>query len=416
MMSESSERVSKSLSNRSNWAKNLSVLSVGALALSVNFGVALVSVSTLFVVLTFVFVLFCGQPQEGNNRNSIISSLTIKVILLSLVWFGVTSLWSIADLRQVGAEFIRYARLLIIPLVFYLIRTPQHGHRIIQTWVVGHSLVIFTSYLLWLGIYVPWATSAWAIDFYTPFASSLEQPIMSSLIVAVVWFFRNDLSKTLGKGPVFVVVAFTLANVFFLMIGRSGMLSMILVLTMICGWTVRPRQRFLIVLLPFLLFGILYLSSTRFEERVRAIPHEVSEYQQGKIETSQALRLEFWRRSLQAIEARPLLGYGIGSWPNAYKLALNGDPGVKADSPHQQFLLWWVEGGLLGLILLLSVYAAIYFDALRLETKAKQALITILGVLFFTSLMNCPLQGAGMSEFFSVIIATLMSFTARYKS
>jgi O-antigen ligase len=192
------------------------------------------------------------------------------------------------------------------------------------------------------------------------------------------------------------------------MIGRTGILSTIIVLTMIVGWTIRPKFRYLIVLLPFFIFGVLFMVSSRFEQRISEIPSQISEYQKGNLDTSQAQRLDFWRRSVQAVNDRPWLGSGVGSWPYAYKKALNGEVGLRADNPHQQFFLWWVEGGAVGLMLLLGFFGSIIFDSLKLECRAKKSLLTVLTVLIFTCLMNCPLQDAGISEFFAVLITSLM--------
>jgi O-antigen ligase len=163
-------------------------------------------------------------------------------------------------------------------------------------------------------------------------------------------------------------------------------------------------------------FVALYFLSPKFHNRIELIPYEILEYKEGKIETSQAIRLEFWHRSIQAIEKRPFFGFGVGSWPDSYKIALNGEVGIKAESPHQQFLLWWVEEGTIGFLFLLSIFFSILKDAMNLQPIAKNALIAVWAVLFFTSLMNCPLQGAGISEFFCVIIGVLLTFKSKTNS
>jgi O-antigen ligase len=82
--------------------------------------------------------------------------------------------------------------------------------------------------------------------------------------------------------------------------------------------------------------------------------------------------------------------------------------GLKADSPHQQYFLWWVEGGTIALLCLLGIFGAIYKDALTLEEPARHALITVLAVLCVISLMNSPLEGAGIAEYFCFVIAALL--------
>jgi len=379
-------------------------------AFSVSLGVAVVSISTLFLLICLLCSVIYRGKIFSDTAVTIRTNFTVSFIFIALIWFLISFFWTISDYKLGLEELVRYCRLLIIPIVYFLIRTPSHGLKVIHVWILGQVFVIFNSYWLWFGFPAPWATSYYAYA-YAPFTTTLEQPIMSTLMVAVLWFYRSDFKSLWGNFAVYLVLLVTVLNVFFLMVGRSGMLSMILFISLSAWWSIKPKFRWAVLILPFMIFGLLYLSSPKFSEKIQRIPYEISEYQNGRVETSQAFRLDFWHRSVQAIEKRPILGFGIGSWRLAYKLVLNGEVGVKADSPHQQFLLWWVEGGVIGFVLLLCIYVSIYLDSLCLENKARYSLITVLGILFFTSLMNCPLQGAGMSEFFCVIIGGLMAFS-----
>jgi O-antigen ligase len=304
---------------------------------------------------------------------------------------------------------------LAIPFVTYLVISERVALKVIEIWIFAQIIVIFSSYGLWLGLSIPWAISVDANQFYTPFTTTLEQPIMNSVMLSVLWFYRVHFIRRFGVAVVSLGFLLTLINISFLMVGRSGIFSMIIVLTMFFWFSANQKIRKYILLIPIIIFLTLYAFSPKFHSRVDLIPLEITEFQKGNIETSQAIRLEFWHRSIQAIEKKPILGYGVGSWPDAYKIALNGEQGIKADSPHQQFLLWWVEEGTVGLILLLTIFFSIYKDSLNLQARSKHALLTILIVLFFVSFMNCPLQGAGISEFFSLIIGLLITFKAESK-
>ncbi len=415
------------IADKTGFLELISVISVGCLAFSVSLGVALVSLSCLLVVLASFFNFGVDSLNKSvselvpNQLTRLNKLFTVWAIFLGLVWIVLSITWSIASWHQIGLELIRSVRLLVIPLVFYIIRTPQQALKILNYWVCGQIFVLICSYGLWLGFPEPWATSSDAITYFTPFSNTLDQPIMSSVAFALIWFFRDHLSSTWYKAIGFknilhaqiliaVVLVLLFLNVCFLMIGRSGMLSMIIVITLVGWWCLPSKFKKYVFFLPFLIFGALYMSSQNFHDRIQKIPYEISEYQNSKIETSQAIRLEFWHRSIQAIEDKPILGYGVGGWPSAYILALKGEQGIQADSPHQQFLLWWVEGGTIGFIFLLAIYLSIIRDSLSLENPAKFALISLMAVLTFTSLMNCPLQGAGISEFFCVAIGTLLVF------
>ena len=407
--------------------ETLSVISVGCLAFSVSLGVALTSLSCLLLVLiTFVkFVFNCINKLSSESLDSQPTKsselFTIWAILLGLVWIVLSTIWSIASWNQIGKELIRSARLLVSPFVFYVISTRPQALIVLTCWVYGQMFVLISSYGLWLGLPEPWATSGYAVTYFTPYSNTLDQPIMSSVAVALIWFFRDHFCFVWGKAlgikerfhaqlvVIFLLLLFSV-NVCFLMIGRSGMLSMIIVMTSIGLQSLPTKSKKYALFFPFLIFGALYFSSERFHDRIQKIPYEISEFRNNKIETSQAIRLEFWYRSIQAIEAKPILGYGVGSWPSAYILALRGERGFQADSPHQQFLLWWVEEGVVGFLFLIAIYLSILRDSCNLENPAKFALVSLMAVLTFTSLMNCPLQGAGISEFFCVAIGALLVF------
>jgi O-antigen ligase len=395
---------------KSDWAEKFATVSVGCLAFSVSLGVALVSISCLLIVLASLIIFIKKQRNIDEFKSYQASHATVLAIKVGLSWVLISVAWSISSWPQIGTELIRSSRLLVIPLVTYLIFTSKLSLRMINVWILGQVFVLFSSYALWLKVPVPWAVSRDAIPYFTPFTTTLDQPIMNSVMIAVLWFFKDHFKSTYGRGIVYSVLLLTFVNISFLMIGRSGMLSMILVITLISWLSSVQKFKKYVILVPFLIFVTLWFTSPKFQSRIQAIPYEISEFQKGNIETSQAIRLDFWYRSIQAVYQKPILGFGVGSWPKAYKLALNGDVGIQADSPHQQFLLWWVEEGSIGFILLLCIYISIFWDALKLKIEARNALICTGCVLFFTSLMNAPLQGAGISEFFCVIIGLLLVF------
>lgn len=380
---------------------------VACLAFSINFGVALVSLSCFFILLAFIYI-WLGEKFSTPKIELRQTTATAWAIFISLGWIYISLTWTISTSDKIGIGLMRYSRLLVIPFVYYLLRSPEQGFRMITIWVYGQLFVLLSSYMLWLGLPVPWALEPDATTNYTPYNSTLETPIMSALMFSVLWFLKDYFKKKWNPWVLYLIMGLTLFNIFFIMIGRSGFLSMILVLTFIAWWLINKKYRWFILFLPFFLGFSLFLASPKFHDRVTSIYSDAAEFQQGKLGSSQAIRLEFWKRSAQAIMEKPVIGYGVGSWPLAYQLALKGEAGLKADSPHQQYFLWWVEGGTVGLLCLLGIFAAIYKDSLALEESAGRALITVLAVLCAVSLMNCPLEGAGMSEYFCFVIAALL--------
>jgi len=394
------------------WANQVALFSVCALAVSVNFGVALVSLSTLFILLAVITVYSLKSNFTKEAVVEIRPKNTVIAVSIALIWLIASLIWTESTSQVALIQIMRYCRILTIPIVFLLIKTPDQAIKILKIWVIGQVFVIVCSYFLWLGVPLPWASNLDADMDLTPFTSTLEQPIMNTIMFTFVWNFRGRFYQDWGKGIVRVILALTLFEVFFIMTGRTGILCMVTVLTVILWDLVNKKYRILMVIFPFLFFALLYQISSKIEQRSQEVVADVIKYKNGDHNTSQGNRIEFSKRSIQAIIERPLLGYGAGSWPIAYKLALKGEPGKEgADNPHQQFLLWFTEGGVIAFMLLLNFYHSILRDSSMLTISAKKTLHSLVIILLITSMMNCPLHGAGMSEFFCLIIALMMSFT-----
>ena len=78
-------------------------------------------------------------------------------------------------------------------------------------------------------------------------------------------------------------------------------------------------------------------------------------------------------------------------------------------NPHNQFLLWWVEFGGVGLLFLLAFFISIYRDSQLLNLKESRSLICITSLAIVMSLFNCPFYGVGMGEFFMILFGALLA-------
>ena len=393
-------------------------LSLCLLAISVNFGVALVSVATLLVLISLGLTFLLNQGIDSTNAKlstQVVFGLPFLnelfwLICLSISWFLLSFAWTFADKWAFLKQMVNFSRILLIPVVFFVIGINRFHFVILRALVIGHLFVILTSYLIWLGVPVFWYSYSDALRTFTPYTSSLEQPIISAVVFAIVWFCRREFDAFWGAYTTVICELVIAVNICFLMIGRSGIFAFVLLLSFILWLKLKKSLRYVALLFPVLISLVLYMSSPRVESRFDSMVSQVVDYQKGNIDTSQAIRLDFWRRSVQALEIRPVLGYGAGGWSTGYKEALNGDVGVPgADNPHQQFLLWGVEGGGVALVLLISIYYSVFKISLTRINEYSNLLRSVVLILFFVSFMNCPLHGAVLSEFFCLVVATLLS-------
>lgn len=385
-----------------------SLFAVYCLALSVNFGVALVSISKLLIVFALVAKIL-SLLYINNLKIKSPHFLTFTAIGLALCWMSISMIWSASNLNDSLNSLMRHGRLWVLPATYFLLETKQESLKALTFLVIGQLFVVISSWLLWMGIPIPWATTNDPSNLGIVFSSTLEQPIMSTLMLAIVWHFRDTIKVPWRLPIVLIIATLTIANVFFIMTGRTGYLVMLLAISLSIFLQLPRRLKPIIFVLPIILGVGLAFVSDRFQTRMLEIKRDIVDYQKGSTETSQAQRLDYWLKSVDAISKKPIQGYGVGSWRLTYQefggLQVNNPP----SNPHQQFLLWGVEGGIIGLMLLIYILASIYSDSFKLSINAAQALQTVLAITILMGLMNCPFYGAGMGEFILFIMGALMA-------
>ncbi len=387
-----------------------SLVAVCLLAVCVSLGAALVSLSKMLVLIAVLGRLVLDW-RGGTLRWPRQQPWTIWAVCLALLWMLTTFLWTEAPLTDALTALLRHARLGWLLAVFYLLRSPALALTALKWLVLGQLFVVISSWLLWLGVSLPWGNK-YEHSLGILFTSTLEQPVMSSLMLMLLWFFRGLCPSGWRRALLWSVMAMTLGNVLFIMSGRTGFLVILLLISMAVFWEIPKRFRWGVVMLPLVLGVVLMNLSPRFKTKMSQITSDVGQYQQGNFNSSQGQRLDYWHRSLLAIAEKPLLGHGVGSWRANY-LRLGGLQPDAPTNPHQQFLLWFVEAGSVGLLLLLVIFIALYRDALQLQTRpAAHALIGTTAIAALMGLMNCPFFGVGMGEFFFVMMGALLALNA----
>ena len=395
------------LSNIQYRLPSFAVFSVSFLAFSVSLGVAMVSIAKLLVLIAVL-----GQFIQDLRNRSFPSLKSWPQLtwwmLAAMAWMSMSGMWTEASTSEALAGWGRHSRILWFLAVFYLLRTPTLALLTLKWFVAGMVIMMLSSWALVIGLPVPWATAQDLPSMGIVHGSTLEQPVLLTLLAVVLWFMRDHWPQGFWRCVPIAVLLLTVLNVFFVMTGRSGFLVMLLFITMAVWWQLPRKWRWLVVGLPFALGALMMLVSPRFQAKTTQVLSDVSVYRQGGIDASQAQRLDYWHRSLLAMKESPLLGHGVGSWRMNYH-RLGGMQVAAPSNPHQQYLLWGVESGAVGLFLFLGILVFQLKGAYALPLNAKQTLLTITAMAAVMGLMNCPYFGAGMGECLFYLAASLLA-------
>ena len=394
----------------------LRLYSLCFLALSVSLGVALVSLAKLLLLIAVLLqgLVDIRQRHDPTHANANLpwpSSLWWGAA--ALLWMGLSMAWSSAPADAAWLSLSRHARWLVLPAAFYLLRAGTPAWPVLQCLVAGQLFVLLSSWLMVLGIPLPWAISVMSPDNAVVFSSTIEQPITSTLMMLVVWYFRDQWPVPYRRFAVWTVMALTSANVLLVVTGRTGQVALLLAWVFILVGVLPRRYRWSVLLLPVLVAVGVGLGSERMQQRWLKAQTDVLALQQGplNVENSLGFRLDAWQKSVQAVADKPILGHGVGAWPQAY--VAHGGTIPKASDPHQQFLLWAVESGLVGAALFVGFLTLLWRNALNLPGAARWCLRSVVAIEVLTGLANSTLLGAGIGEFFLLLWAALLAYRSQ---
>ncbi|MFZ6798599.1 O-antigen ligase family protein [Undibacterium sp. Di24W] len=84
--------------------------------------------------------------------------------------------------------------------------------------------------------------------------------------------------------------------------------------------------------------------------------HQVRDFGQTKQVSEDGMRLELYMNTWQMISQSPWIGHGIGNWLPMYQQKAQGQISEKMTTPHNDYLLYWFELGIAGLLALLMIW------------------------------------------------------------
>ena len=381
------------------------LVSTCILAFCVSLGAATVSLAKALVLLGFLIQLVLHKKKIFKSRLMQVPQIFIWMIVAA-IWMLMSMTWSQASELTQWKYFYSHTRFLWLAIIYFLIGTKVRGLSVLKWLIYGQIFVTCISWLLWLGVELPLTRRP--LEKGIAFTSTLEQPVMAVLVLIILWNFRQYLTKQWGEWFVRLAIIAMALNIVFVMSGRSGYIVFLLFLTIEIYRALPGRWRWLSLLSPIILSMIFSTVSPVFSKRLAQIETNSQAYLQKESLSSEGERLDMWKHTISGILKKPILGYGVGSMPEVY----SGEDGlIKAplSQPHQQYLFWWAEFGLIGLMIMLGFFFALIKDSRLLDSEARNSLLSVIAVLFVMGLFNCPFFGVGMGEFFFLEIAALLA-------
>jgi O-antigen ligase len=166
-----------------------------------------------------------------------------------------------------------------------------------------------------------------------------------------------------------------------------------------------------LVIVPCFIISTLLLTSQQFNNRVNQVAHEVQSTENPEnVKTSSGWRLNAWQRSIEAFYERPILGHGLGSWTSAAK-RVEGDKGDDIfgkgtlSNPHQEYFLWAVEFGVMGILLKILFFFSIIKITNSNTFQHPRAITSTLLCIGLAGLFNSVIFDDLIGDFLLILMA-----------
>lgn len=204
--------------------------------------------------------------------------------------------------------------------------------------------------------------------------------LASSTFLLIYTYFRTNLT------PIFKVIYLIFLPIYlfslFTEAGKSGQLIFILLLMIFTFVELRKNINYLVLALAsyFLAVFVVYNASEIVQKRFAD--------ETKKLLTKQSSpRSILFSHSLDIIKKSPIIGHGTGSFTDIFRKIDNETERMvrllKHKTPHNNYLYVWIELGILGLIILLSLF---YFQIRELR-KLKDGFVRILLPIMYLAIM-----------------------------
>lgn len=406
------------IGKRADWSFRLVIVCLAAL--SVGLPMAWISISKLLLVLVFLLLFLVPQQLANGIRQSpYFRQWTPPVVLVVIGYCAISLMWTNVDLETALESFLKHGKVLFILFPIALIHSRAEALVALRVFAVGQSILLVSAWLLVIGISLPWAVNNGGK--FAVFSTYLDQSVILAASAAIFWHLRLQLQLPQWMVWLFAALALTMSMVF--LEGRSGYVVAVLSLALAFFWEIpRTARRFLYILAPVFAGALIFGYIDRFNSSAHSdAPGDRAYIAKGSDLSSDGWRLNAWHRSLQAIEVAPIAGSGVGSW----KAAIQPFEGPQFESifgisnisnPHQEYLLWAVELGLVGLGMLVALFVCLAIDAARFTESVARAAWSLLAACAVVCMFNSALYDDLLGDYFCITLGLLFALGRHSRS
>jgi O-antigen ligase len=393
------------------WPRQAALFSLVVLFFAFPISVALANVMMVLTVLFWLMSMkrAAWQPFLRNAwRNPVVRPAILLAVLVVLA-----ATWSPASWAEIVGYFKKYAKFLILPVFISLLADGRVRRRCWQGFALAMLVTLIST---WLNVWtsVPWSRThnqGFGVD-HTVFKDHISQGIMMSLFVCVAAMWALKAPSRIRSVLWWTVSLLAAVSILGLSQGRTGYLgvffaALVFALSALGG---RIKAAMGTVTVAAMLLLLVYAVSPQFQHRTDLALKEVHTSSRSAV-TSIGARIETWRFMTSPSTQMTLMGAGTASYPVLAKSYFK-DPAfcaVVCPHPHNQFLLFYFELGVVGLGLFLWFIGTLVFRAFSVSPAHRGLMLGFSVIMVVSNMTHSSLWLSTESHFFIMMTALLMA-------
>ena len=344
------------------------------------------------ILITAWFAAAVLALDRGALRRAVSAAAGgLPLILLAIAVLGMA--WADVSVRVRLGGLDGFLKLLFIPLLLAQMSRSEHGWWVILAFFGSATVLLLVSWCLALIPGLSWRGNYVGVPVKDYIFQSGEFALCAFALLGYGVELWRSRRRELAVAAVLLAAIF-FANVAYVELARTTLVtSSVLVLLFgfrTFGWTGMLGA----AIAGCLLAGALWVSSDYLRERVIGAIDEVQVYRTEHAATSSGLRLEYWKKSIEAIPKSPIIGFGTGSIPEVLAESATSDGmSFGTVNPHNQIFVVAIQLGLIGTIALLAMWAA------HIALFSGNGLVDWIGLAAVVQLVGSSLFNPHLSDF-----------------
>jgi len=280
--------------------------------------------------------------------------LLVALGVIGMLWANVS--WAIAF-----AGLYPFAKLVAVPLLLIHFSRSDAALRVFTGFLISCTALLALSWTIdtWPGL--AWNSVKTRGVPVKDYIAQSGEFVICAFALAYVALDQYKAERRVTAAAFLMLATAFLSNIYYVATSRTALATIPILLILLGLRQFRWKGLVGIAVVGIVLATVVWASSPYLRERVTEVGNEIEAYQTERKATSAGERLDFWRKSFGFITEAPLIGHGTGSIKHMFEKATAAETGWWARAsanPHNQVLAIGIQLGLLGVMVLLAMWAS----------------------------------------------------------